>query len=538
MALCKVTIDGQQIEVDSSKSIIEAAELLNKNIPHFCWHPKLSVSGNCRMCLVEVEKMPKLVIACMTPVMDGMNVTTNNSRVINAREAVMEFILINHPLDCPICDEAGECKLQDYAFSHSSGQSRFTENKNHKPKRVEIGPRVLFDAERCITCSRCIRFCDEIAGVHQLQFVNRGDRVTIETFPGKSLDNPYSMNVVDICPVGALTNRDFRFKSRVWELTYTDSICVGCSRGCNIEVASRNNEILRFTPRQNDDVNSFWMCDNGRVNSFKFVNDESRISEPKFDKNNISWDDSFEIAKNEIKKYKSSEIGFIASAFATNEDNFILRKLIAEKFPNSYVTSFDYKIVGDEDKILIKEDKTPNSNGVKLIFNGFKSYISPNDFISKVNSGEIKFIYSIDEHSLEKVSKANFIISHSTNSDKNANLVFSSSTFAEVSGTITNFQNRIQRLRPAILTNEIENYSTETEQSRWEKFKAANDRWGKGNKRNSKQNWKIIQLFANAIGSKIKYNSSEDVFKELTETNPSFKNLTYLKIGKLGIQLN
>ena len=215
--------------------------------------------------LVEVEKMPKLAIACATIASEGMVVHTASEKALGARNAVMEFLLINHPLDCPICDEAGECKLQDYAYQHSVGESRFTEEKVHKDKRVQLGPNIKFDGERCISCSRCIRFCDEIAKEPQLTFVKRGDRVTIVTYPGKQLDNSYALNTVDICPVGALTSTDFRFKARVWDMSANKTICQGCARGCNIDVWVRNNKVLRLTPRENQEVNSFWMCDRGRV---------------------------------------------------------------------------------------------------------------------------------------------------------------------------------------------------------------------------------------------------------------------------------
>lgn len=253
--MAKITIDGRPLEVDNSLTVIQAARDNGIEIPHFCWHPRLSVAGNCRICLVEIEKMPKLVIACSTQVAEGMVVRTNTEKVIDARQAVMEFLLINHPLDCPICDEAGECKLQDYAYEHSIGYSRFDEDKVHKPKRVELGPHVLLDDERCIMCSRCVRFCDEIVKKPQLTFTERGDHVELTTFPGEQLDNAYSMNTIDICPVGALTSRDFRFKARVWEMSATETVCPGCARGCNMNVWVRNNEILRQTPRFNADVN-------------------------------------------------------------------------------------------------------------------------------------------------------------------------------------------------------------------------------------------------------------------------------------------
>jgi len=245
--MAKITVDGQSFEVDPKLTIIQAARDNGIEIPHFCWHPALSVAGNCRMCLVEVEKTPKLAIACSTQVSDGMVVQTASSRVLEARRAVMEFLLINHPLDCPICDEAGECKLQDYAYAHSIGSSRFEEDKVHKPKRVALSSLIMLDTERCIMCSRCVRFCDEIAKKPQLTFTQRGDHVELTTFPGEELDNPYSMNVIDICPVGALTSREFRFKARVWEMSATETVCPGCARGCNMITLLRNNEILRQT---------------------------------------------------------------------------------------------------------------------------------------------------------------------------------------------------------------------------------------------------------------------------------------------------
>ena len=271
---------GKSVEVENGTTVIRAAAQAGIEVPHFCWHPGLSVAGNCRMCLVEIEKMPKLAIACATQVADGMVVHVNSAKAVEARKAILEFILINHPLDCPICDEAGECNLQDYTYSHGPGQSAFAETKNKKPKRVPLGPNVVYDAERCILCSRCIRVMDEIVKNPTLTFVERGDRVFIDTFPGKELNDPYSMNVIDVCPVGALTNREYRFKARVWEMSSTEGICTGCARGCNINIWVRNNEILRLTPRHNPDVNSYWMCDNGRLNSFKHVNSETRLNSP------------------------------------------------------------------------------------------------------------------------------------------------------------------------------------------------------------------------------------------------------------------
>ncbi len=551
MATVKLTINGKQVETENNRTIIQAARDNGISIPHFCWHEKLSTSGNCRICLVEVEKMPKLAIACMTTVAEGMVVNTANERVVNAREAVMEFILINHPLDCPICDEAGECKLQDYSYKYSQGYSRFVEDKNHKDKRVEIGPRVMFDAERCISCSRCIRFCDEVAGVHQLQFVNRGDHTTIETFPGESLDNPYSMNVVDICPVGALTNRDFRFKSRVWEMSFTESVCNGCARGCNIDVGVRNNEILRLTPRKNDDVNSVWMCDHGRIDTWKHVNAEDRIAGPMVRKAgnlvSVGWDEAMAKVAGELKLFNKNEIAFIGSAYASNEDNFVLARFAREVIGSKNIDRLSHTVEGDEDAILIRADKTPNDTGAALVG------IAPGEggrnidaIVQGIRDGQIKALYALEDDvaqhpELEKVLyKLEFFAVHATNANKStraADVVLACSTFAERSGTITNFQKRVQRLRPAVVTLERERALDGMAMSRQDKFTAPNDSWGKGPRRDSRASWRIVAAIGNIMGAKFRYATAEEVFADITHAVEAFKGLTYLKVGNKGAML-
>ena len=332
--MAKIIIDGKELEVDNKLSVIQAARENGIKIPHFCWHPRLSVAGNCRMCLVEVEKIPKLVIACATQVAEGMVVRTKSDRVINAQQAVMEFLLINHPLDCPICDEAGECKLQDYTYKYSVGVSRFEFEKIRKPKRVALGPHVMLDVERCIMCSRCIRFCDEVAKKPQLVFSQRGDHVELTTFPGEELDNAYSMNVIDLCPVGALTSRDFRFNARVWDMSSTETVCPGCARGCNMTMWVRNNEVLRLTPRLNPEVNDYWMCDYGRLNTFKHINAVERLSSSMIRKDGelveVGWDEAIAAAAFGLKGVKRNEIAGFGSAFATNEDNYLFAKLMKD----------------------------------------------------------------------------------------------------------------------------------------------------------------------------------------------------------------
>jgi NADH-quinone oxidoreductase subunit G len=496
--MAKITIDGKEYDVDPKLTVIQAAENQGIEIPHFCYHPSLSVSGNCRMCLVEIEKMPKLAISCATQVADGMVVKTKSERVIKAQNAVMEFLLINHPLDCPICDEAGECKLQDYAYKYSIGYSRFEEDKVHKPKRVSLGPNVLLDVERCIMCSRCIRFSDEIARQPVLTFTQRGDHVVLTTFPGTELDNPYSMNVIELCPVGALTSKDFRFKSRVWEMSSTESVCVGCARGCNTDVWVRNNEILRLTPRRNDEVNSYWMCDQGRLNTFKFVNGEERLSGPMCRKEgrltHVGWDEAIAKAVSELKTFKKSEIAGLGSGYATNEDNYIFQRLMKDVIGTKHVAFLQHTKEGEEDNFLIRADKTPNSRGAKEVgVSPTGGGVDVDGILRGIESGTIKALYVLEDNIASIPAFATvlpnlqLLIVHSPVKNETtelADVVFSSSTYAEKHGTFTNFEGRVQRIRPAVATLEQDRALDGFAMSRWDKFASTNDRWGRPVKRN------------------------------------------------------
>jgi NADH-quinone oxidoreductase subunit G len=549
--MMKITIDGKELEVDPKLTVIQAAVQNGIHIPHFCWHPKLSVAGNCRICLVEVEKMPKLVIACATQVAEGMVVKTKSEKVVKARNAVMEFLLINHPLDCPICDEAGECKLQDYVYKYSIGASRFQEDKVHKPKRVELGPHVLLDVERCIMCSRCIRFSEEIAHQSALTFTDRGTHVVLTTFPSTQLDNPYSMNVVDICPVGALTSRDFRFKARVWEMSSTDSICVGCARGCNTHMWVRNNEILRLTPRKNEEVNSNWMCDDGRLNSFKCVASEKRMNGPLIRKDGVKvevgWDEAVSKVVTELHTYRKHEIAGIASAYATNEDNYIFTRFIKEVIGSKNIGYLPHIQSGNEDDLLIRADKTPNSLGALLVgAAGDNGTVGIDHILKGISDGNIKVLYVLEDNIAadpkiaEVLKNLEILIVHSSvrnETTAKADIVLSSSTFAEKNGTITNFNGRVQRLRPAVAMIEQERALDGMAMSRWDKFAAQNDSWGKGIKRDARSSWRILAAVASAMGGKMKYATAEEVFKEMSERLPAFKGLSYTKVGKKGANL-
>ncbi|MFW6053418.1 MAG: 2Fe-2S iron-sulfur cluster-binding protein, partial [Persicimonas sp.] len=389
----KVTVNGTEIEVDKGTTILQAAAQAGYEVPHFCYHPALSIPANCRMCLVEVEDNPKLQPGCYTQATDGMVVHTESDRVIRARKAVLEFILVNHPVDCPICDQAGECKLQDYYMDYDAQESRLRTEKVQKVKVYPIGPEVVYDGERCILCTRCIRFCEEITGTSELTLTSRGDTSEIRTFPGQELDNDYSMCTVDICPVGALTSRDFRFKCRVWLLTSTDSVCTGCANGCNIHLEHFRNEIQRYRPRYNPEVNDYWMCDAGRL-SYKEVHDD-RLVQPMTNGAELSW---HAVAQAFADKVEGVEkMGFIVSPQASCED-LLLAKRFADEHLGADRLYLGGKLDGKEDDLLIKADKNPNTRGVEAVWGGMDDIADFEQLVDDIEAGEVTSLYMMGTH--------------------------------------------------------------------------------------------------------------------------------------------
>src|SRR3954466_10729960 len=345
--LLNVQIDGVWHQFPKGTRVIEACERAGSYIPRYCYHKKLSSPGNCRMCLIEmgmprmgpdrkpvlgedgkpvINWMPRPQISCAQDVAEGMGVRTTSPLVEDCRRGVMEFLLINHPLDCPICDQAGECRLQEFSVEYGNSASRFLENKVKKPKNVELGPRVTLDDERCILCSRCIRFCQEIAKDDVLGFVDRGSHSVLTAHPGKKLENNYSLNTVDICPVGALTSSDFRFKMRVWFLKETRTIDINDGLGANITVSSRQEKIYRITPRENNEVNGVWLPDSHRLN-FKYVNDPRRLTRPMVNGQPVDWRAAIGIAAEILKSKSSEQLWLVASGRSTNEELFLASRL-------------------------------------------------------------------------------------------------------------------------------------------------------------------------------------------------------------------
>src|ERR1051325_5234141 len=354
----KITINDIEIDAKDGQTVIQAALDHGIDIPHYCYHPDLPIDGNCRMCLVEVEKMPKLTPSCTTVCGEGMKVTTNNERVKMAVRGVLEFLLINHPVDCPVCDQAGECRLQDYYMVYGLHTSEIEpEMKVHKRKVVPLGEMVMLDQERCVLCSRCIRFFEHVTGTGEMQFFGRGDHTVIGTIDDRPLENPYSGNVVDICPVGALTSRDFRFKCRVWFLHSTDSVCGGCSTGCNMRVDHRDGTIFRLLPRRNPEVNRSWLCDEGRL-SYHRLNNTERVARPLLKGRDgiqapVKWEDAARSIDARLKEFAGangaeSVLGF-ASPSATNEALFLFKRYLTDQIGAS---RFDFRLDSEDRKAV------------------------------------------------------------------------------------------------------------------------------------------------------------------------------------------
>src|SRR6056297_3408904 len=388
----EIFIDGQRYEYEGEHQVLQFIQDLGKEVPFFCYHPSMSIPANCRQCLVkagsyvkdkdtgEYEKdengdrvirwFPKLQTSCQLKVSDGMVIKTQETDedVVRAQKDTLEFILINHPLDCPICDQAGECPLQIQTYKYGPEGSRFEVKKVHKPKRVQLGPRVTLDAERCINCTRCVRFTDEISESKQLTIVQRGDKNYPVTAPGREFDDAYSMNTIDICPVGALTSSDFRFKARVWEMNQTPSIDISNGKGCNIDLWTRDNLVLRITPQYNKDVNDYWMPDAGRE-AYKIFN-ENRISKPqiKLDGETVksSWNNALETFAEQIESSASDELLFVGSAHASVEENYLISKM-ANLLGAATPLFVPHIIEGSGDGFLLADDQAPNTNGCRLL---------------------------------------------------------------------------------------------------------------------------------------------------------------------------
>ncbi len=473
--LVTLTIDGQTIQASKGTSILEAAKAVGIRIPYYCYHPGLSVVGSCRMCLVEIEKAPKPQPSCATPVAEGMVVRTQTPEILRNRQSVLEFLLLNHPLDCPVCDQAGECELQNYYMEHGLYNPRFNENKTKRKKAHPIGSHVILDQERCILCTRCVRFTREISKTSELGVMDRGQRSEIDIFPDEELNNPYSGNVVDICPVGALTDRDFRFQCRVWFLGRTSSICPECSRGCNTEIhfnerfnpRYHDRRVQRIKPRYNREVNQHWMCDEGRY-SYHAIDAANRLTIPRLRRSEghqqLSWEDAIQKTaaslKEALAKHGPEGIALLASPQMSNEELFRLRQLFRDHLK---INNIEYRAPVREkvysDDILVTEDKNPNSRGAEIL--GFSGPGS-DELLRLCSEGRVHYLHICQQdlmhgHNPELVKaalgKVDFVVFQGSWDQPTAalaDLQLPAAVYAEKEGTFTNIQGRVQSFHAAV----------------------------------------------------------------------------------------
>jgi NADH-quinone oxidoreductase subunit G len=459
---------------------------------------------------------PRGAIACATPISPGMEIYPGSPATKQMREAVLESLLINHPLDCPICDQAGECKLQEYSVDYGQAASRFVEEKVHKPKQVDLGPRIVLDDERCILCSRCIRFTRDIAGDDALGFVDRGSHSTLTRYPGKNFDNNYTLNTVDICPVGALTSRDFRFQMRVWFLKESKSICTSCATGCNIVIGSRENKVYRYEPRQNDAVNSCWMCDSGRLN-YKWINREDRLTRLQGSKmasarQDASWRNALAAISGILGHSEAGATAIIASARQTNEELYLLKKLAAKL--EALTDSVPRMAEGD--KLLLNADRNPNATGSRLI--GISAQpIGSNlpKIAAGIAAGEIKTLIVVGEDVTKAgvgenlLAKLDTLIVSDILPNKTtalAHYLLPGCAHVEKRGSFVNVKGRVQRFMQNIQP-----------------------------KGDARPEWEFLHELTRHVTGLNGFSTIEGLFNEMAAEVPAFRGLTWAALGDLGV---
>ena len=539
-----VNIDGKSIAFEGKHRLLQFALDNQIEIPYFCYHPAMSTPTNCRMCLVEVgfhaknratgelqyDENEKPVIqwgrkpatACNTNLSDGMYVKTHRSSetIKKDQQGVLEYMLVNHPLDCPICDQAGECPLQIWTYKYGPEGSRFENKKRHKNKRVELGPNVVLDEERCINCTRCTRFTEEISGSNQLTITGRGDKNCPSTAPGQVFDDPYSMNTIDICPVGALTSKQHRFQARVWEMNSSPSIDMNDSTGTNINIWIRDNKVMRITPAENPAVNGYWMPDAHRLNISRYNDD--RISGVKIIGGMpINFQEGIQKVAQRIKSYEG-EIFFLGSAYASLESNFALKEL-ANKLGVATVYYVSHLVESYGDGWLIQDDRTPNAAACELL--GFEK-LTLADFDRKFSNKEIDFLYSLENDRVFRELQAEIsqatVIAHANQECAiydNIDFVLPAATAIEGEGTYINHQGIPQLSR---LSKQIYQMTSDMwmrlPKSRLDKGAVAVDKW-----RNLENifdvlpSWMLITQIATEMGEDMSYKHHKDIFAKLQE---------------------
>ncbi|MFQ5536548.1 MAG: 2Fe-2S iron-sulfur cluster-binding protein [Gemmatimonadota bacterium] len=513
-----LTIDGQEVTVPKGTSLLQAAKEVGKEIPHYCYHPGLSSPAQCRLCLVEVEGAPKPMPSCVTQAMDGQVVHTESELALAMRKGVLEFYLVNHPLDCPICDMSGECNLQNYV--HAEGREH---GRSREPKRVfgrdDFGGDVLYYGDRCVMCTRCVRFMTEMEQDSRLTVVDRGSRSVIDTFFEEGLDGTFwHGNIVDICPVGALVSKDFLYKARAWDLTHHDSICPGCSQGCNISIHVRDNLVQRLKPRENLEVNGWWMCDYGRLN-YEWMNRGERLEAPLVrdaeGARAMGWKEALSRLLEAFDEAAGAPVKAVASPFASNEELSALKALVEELGGGEIV----YRMARAEEEVSLKgfpqlarrRDLAPNGKGAELL--GMKRVGGDDgrgglDEVAAHDGILIVLGDALADQGEEFGSRAKVFVymdTHGVVGSTRAHFVLPGTTFAEEEGTFTNHEGRVQRFWPAL---EVPGAA--------------------------RPGWLVMSaLMAQRTGTEVPRTASQ-AFDTLVQREPAFAGLSYDALGTRG----
>jgi NADH-quinone oxidoreductase subunit G len=505
--MINLTIEGRRVTVPEGTSILEAAKVVGILIPHYCYHPGLPVAGVCRMCLVEVEKAPKLAPSCATAVAEGQIVHVHTDRALEARKGVLEFLLINHPLDCPICDQSGECELQDYTFQEGRQDSRYRDPKRFNPVE-DFGGDVVYVPNRCILCTRCVRFMESVAHDTVLNVSERGDRALIGKFEGKDLTHAWAGNVVDLCPVGALLSKDFLNKSRAWELDRTASVCPSCTQGCNITLETREGIVTRLKPRPNENVNKFFICDYGRLN-YRWMNRTDRAEQPLVKTDgvlrSIDWDVAIHAAASLLRDARTF---VLASPFLSNEALHLLSQLMrrnggAGAFRVS--TGEEAPLPGVED-LALRRDRAANVNGAALF--GFERSDRPLDGL---RDGDVLVVADdgLEGIAASDINRASQMIVIGTTlpeAAKEAAVLLPITNFAEEEGTFTNLRGRVQRFLQ-----------------------------GKPAPGLARPTWLVLGDLLGALGEQDAFYLPADVFAKIAKSHSAFAGLSYEKLGMRGL---
>ena len=519
-------LDGKTVEFEPGEKILSAAMRAGIQIPHYCYHPGMSVVATCRMCMVDVIDMgngrpaPKLQTSCSMDAVEGMKVETMNEKVKDAKELVMEYLLINHPLDCPICDQSGECVLQDYSFEFGSGKSEMEYSKRVYGWR-DIGTFVALERNRCIHCTRCDRFTREITGTNEFGMFNRGHELTVDTYSDRPMTNQFQGNMADICPVGAITEKEFRFKRRVWKLKKTPSICVGCSTGCNVTIEYDKNEVFRLKPRDNPDVNKWWMCDQGRL-TYKDLNiRENRVAYPLGKTaegfQEISWENAFSAIQEKISELQptSNEVIGLVDTHASNEELYLFKKLLKEGFGSDQLffpdLEWEQPVSDFFINSLITSDKSPNRAGARML--GLKGSKSSGEVTSKITTGtKVLLVFGKpfeDENLLSQAGNIPLVINIAawqSGWSETADVTLPGRLHSEKDATYTNKAGRVQRVNTAIRAFH-----------------------------KTRPDWMVLCGLMELLDVDNKADSAEAVFQELSENEKGFQGLQWESIGSDGI---